>query len=145
MLVRFDPFHQFDRFVQQSSPVARQASMPLDAYRHGAQFVINFDLPGINPDSVELTVEKNVLSVVAERSWTPEQGDEVVVTERPQGRYSRQLFLGDTLATDGIEARYDRGVLTVTIPVAESAKARKVQITSGEQRESIAAGSPSSN
>ena len=144
MLIRFDPFHQFDRRVQHASG-ARPALMPLDAFRRGGQFVINFDLPGIDPESVELTVEKNVLSVTADRTWSPEQGDEVVVAERPQGRYSRQLFLGETLATDGIEARYDRGVLSVTIPVAESAKPRKVQITSGEQGEVVSAGSPSNN
>ena len=111
--------------------------MPLDAFRHGDHFIVNFDLPGIDPDSVDLTVEKNVLAVSAERSWRPEDSDEVLVTERPQGRYSRQLFLGDTLSTDGIQAHYDRGVLTVTIPVAESAKPRKVQVETGPRREAI--------
>jgi HSP20 family protein len=145
MLIRFDPFREFDRLVHQTGTAQRPAPMPLDAYRQGSRYVINFDLPGVNPDSVELTVEKNVLNVSAERSWAPEQGDEVLIAERPQGRYSRQLFLGDTLGTDGIEAQYDRGVLTVTIPVAESAKPRKVQVTSGEHRQTVTAGSHSDN
>jgi HSP20 family protein len=143
MLMRFDPFRDFDRLVQQTGTWQRPAMMPLDAYRHGDEFVINLDLPGIDPDSVDLTVEQNVLNVSAERTWRPEEGDEVLISERPQGRYSRQLFLGETLNSDGIEARYDRGVLTVTIPVAETAKPRKVQVTSGEQREAIGAGSRS--
>ncbi|MHB1534599.1 MAG: Hsp20/alpha crystallin family protein [Acidimicrobiales bacterium] len=141
MLMRFDPFRDpfrdLDRFVQQSGTRQRPAMMPLDAYRHGDQFLVHFDLPGIDPESVELTVEQNVLNVAAERTWRPEEGDEVLVNERPQGHYSRQLFLSETLDSDRIEAHYDRGVLTVTIPVAETAKPRKVSITSGEQREAI--------
>lgn len=137
MLMRFDPFREMGRWGEPAGPVPRPAVMPLDAYRHGDHFVVHLDLPGVDPDSIELTVEKNVLAVSAERSWDPEEGDQVLVSERPQGRYARQLFLGDTLAPEGIEAGYDQGVLTVTIPVAESAKPRKVQITSGNHREAI--------
>lgn len=115
--------------------------MPLDAYRHGDHFVVRFDLPGVSQDSIDLTVEKNVLAVSAERSFAPEDGDQVLVSERPQGRFARQLFLGDTLAPDGIQAQYDKGVLTVTIPVAEEAKPRKVEITSGEERQTITSSS----
>jgi HSP20 family protein len=145
MLMRFDPFRELDRLVSQTGTVQRPAMMPLDAYRHGDQFVVHFDLPGIDPDSVEVTVEQNVLNVSAERTWRPEEGDEVLVSERPQGRYSRQLFLGEALNTEGVEAHYDRGVLTVTIPVAEAAKPRKVQITNGVQRHAISANGNSNN
>ncbi len=132
--MRFDPFRDLDRLTQQlltSSGPAAPRSMPLDAYRRGDHFVIRLDLPGIDPDSVDLSVEKNVLTVRAERSWTPEEGDEVVIAERPQGSFTRQLFLGDNLDLDHVKASYDQGVLTVTVPVAEAAKPRKVQITTG--------------
>lgn len=141
MLMRFDPFRELDRLVQQTGTQQRPALMPLDAYRHGDHFVVRFDLPGIDPDSVEVTVEQNVLNVSAERNWRPEEEDEVLVSERPQGHYSRQLFLGDSLETDRIEAGYDKGVLTVTIPVAEQAKPRRVAVTSGDQRSAIHASS----
>ena len=119
--------------------------MPVDAYRQGEQFVVNFDLPGVDPESVEVTVEKNVLSVAAERHWNPEEGDKVVLAERPQGRYERKLYLSDNLDTDAIEAHYDRGVLSLRIPVSQAAKPRKVQITSGARQEAVTAGSASSN
>ena len=135
MLMRFDPFRELDRLAQHSpwstTQAARSAVMPIDAYRRGDRFLVHFDLPGVDPDSVELTIEKNVLQVRAERSWRREEGDEVVVSERPQGSFTRQLFLGEGLDPDGIEATYDQGVLTVTVPVAEQAKPRKVAINSG--------------
>jgi HSP20 family protein len=143
MLMRFDPFRDFDRLTGQllgQAGALTRASMPMDAYRHGDRFVVHFDLPGIAPDSVELTVEKNVLTVSAQRQWSPEEGTEVVVSERPQGSFSRQLFLGESLDTDHIEAHYDNGVLTVTIPVAEAAKPRKVAITGGGGQTAIGSG-----
>src|SRR4051794_876134 len=106
--------------------------MPVDAYRRGEQFVVHFDLPGIDPTSIELTVEKNVLTVKADRSWSTQHGDDWVVNERYQGTLTRQLFLGETLDPDNIAAHYDRGVLTLTIPVAEKAKPRRVEVTSGD-------------
>ncbi len=133
-LMRFDTFRDLDRLAQQmftgNGPVAAR-SMPLDAFRRGDQFVINLDLPGVDPTSIDLSVEKNVLTVKAERSWSPAEGDEVLITERPQGSFTRQLFLGDNLDTDKVTANYDRGVLSVSIPVAEAAKPRRVQITTG--------------
>jgi len=87
----------------------------MDAYRHGDQFLVHFDLPGADPSSIELTVEKNVLTVKAERRWQRGEGDEVLVAERPQGSFTRQLFLGETLDTDHIDANYENGVLTLTI------------------------------
>ena len=133
MLMRFDPFRELDRLTQQafSSNPMRPTVMPMDAYRQGDKFVVHFDLPGVQPDSIDLTVEKNVLTVSAERSWQPADGQEVVASERPQGKFSRQLFLGESLDAEHIEAGYDNGVLTITVPVAEQAKPRKVQITAG--------------
>ena len=131
MLMRFDPFRELDRLAQQTFSGAQPRVMPMDAYRHGDEFVVHFDLPGVEPSSIDLTVEKNVLTVSAERQWQPSDGDEVVASERPQGTFTRQLFLGEGLDADGVEASYDRGVLSVTIPVAEQAKPRKVEIASG--------------
>jgi HSP20 family protein len=133
MLMRWDPFRELDRLSDQAFAGlrSRQAVMPMDAYRRGEHFIVHFDLPGVDPSSIDLTVEKNVLTVTAERAWTREEGDEVVVSERPQGSFSRQLFLGESLDADHISASYDQGVLTLTVPVAEKAKPRKVEVTSG--------------
>ena len=132
MLMRFDPFRDFDRLTQQlRGDSGRRAWMPMDAYRHGDHYVVHFDLPGVDPGSIDLTVDKNVLTVKAERSWQPAEGDEVLVSERTQGSFTRQLLLGESLDADRIEACYDNGVLTLTIPVAEEAKPRKVEITHG--------------
>jgi HSP20 family protein len=139
MLMRFDPFRELDRVTQQLWSGARPPVMPMDAYRHGEEFVVQFDLPGVDPDSIDLTVEKNVLTVSAQRSWQPQEGDQVVASERPQGSFSRQLFLGESLDTEHISAGYANGVLTVTIPVAEAAKPRKVEITSGGNGKAIPA------
>jgi len=141
MLMRFDPFRELDRLAQSlsQSPVAPSA-MPMDAYRHGDEFVINLDLPGVDPASVDVTVERNVLTVSAERSWQPQEGDQVIASERPQGSFSRQLFLGESLDADRIGARYEHGVLTVTVPVAEKVKPRRVEIDTGAGREAIEAG-----
>lgn len=129
MLMRFDPFREMDRLAQGSWP-ARNA-VPLDVYRRGEEFVVRVDLPGIEPSSIELSVEKNVLTIAAERSWAPSDGDELLVSERPQGSFTRRLFLGDGLAADKITAHYDKGVLTVLVPVAENAKPRRVEINVG--------------
>ena len=135
MLMRFDPFRESDPlsqwFGRQQSGGSRQFAMPMDAYREGDRFIVNFDLPGVNPDSIDLTVEKNVLTVRAERAWQPQDGSEVLVSERPHGTFTRQLFLGDSLDTAKIAATYRDGVLTLTIPVAEQAKPRKVAIRHG--------------
>jgi HSP20 family protein len=93
--------------------------------------VVHFDLPGVDPASIDLTVEKNVLTVTAERHWARQEGDEITVSERPQGRFNRQLFLGESLDPEKIKANYDQGVLTLHIPVAERAKPRKVEISAG--------------
>ncbi len=140
MLMRTDPFRQLDRLVNEVyGTSARPAAMPIDAYRKGETFVVEFDLPGVKSDSIDLTVEKNVLTVHAERVLTAEDGVELLVAERPQGTFSRQLFLGETLDTERINANYSDGVLRLEIPVAEHAKPRKVEISS-TQRESAAIG-----
>lgn len=141
MLMRFDPFRDFDRLTQTllSQATGRPVTMPMDAYREGDQFVVEFDLPGVDPGSIDLTVEKNALTVRAQRSWEPKDSQEVLIAERPQGTFTRQLFLGEGLDADKIQASYEQGVLRLTIPVAEEAKPRKVQITAGEGGRAIPA------
>ena len=132
MLMRFDPFRDFDRVWEQMAAEhsgRRARSFPMDAYRRGDEFVVHFDLPGVDPGGIESDVDKNILTVRAERRFEQQPGDEILVSERPQGTYTRQLMLGEQLDTDRIEAGYDRGVLTLTIPVAERARPRKVEIT----------------
>lgn len=134
MLMRTDPFRELDRLTAQvlgNTPAtwSRPAAMAMDAYRAGDEFVVCFDLPGVDPDAIELDVERNVLTVKAERR-SPVTGEQVEmqVAERPLGAFSRQLFLGDTLDTERIDAGYDAGVLTLRIPIAEKAKPRKIAI-----------------
>jgi HSP20 family protein len=138
MLMRTDPFRELDRLTQQFFGVhgtqSRPAVMPMDAFRDGEEYVVRFDLPGVSPDSIDLDVERNVLTVKAERT---SDGTELQVAERPKGVFSRQLFLGDTLDTDRIEANYDQGVLTLRIPVAAQAKARKIAVTAGAGAQAI--------
>ena len=131
MLMRFDPFRDLDRLTQQlwGTTGTRPAGMPMDAYRDGDHVTVHFDLPGVDPASVELTVDRNVLTVRAERRWARGEGVEVVASERAQGTFTRQLFLGDSLDPDRIEATYEQGVLTVRIPVAEQAKPRRIEVT----------------
>ncbi|MGW7002136.1 Hsp20/alpha crystallin family protein [Streptomyces sp. NPDC054933] len=135
MLMRTDPFRELDRLTQQvlGTPT-RPAAMPMDAYEADGAFVIHFDLPGTDPDSIDLHVEQNVLTVRAERP-APAKDREMLVAERPYGVFSRQVFLGDTLDADKIDASYDAGVLTVRIPFAEQPKPRKIEISSASKAE----------
>jgi HSP20 family protein len=141
MLMRTDPFRELDRLTQQvfgaNGTLARPAVMPMDAWRQGDTFHVEFDLPGVNPDSIDLDVERNVVTVKAERP--ARSGDaEMIAAERPRGVFSRQLVLGDNLDTEHITASYDAGVLTLLIPVAEQAKPRKIAIAStGQDRQAI--------
>src|SRR5579862_5147783 len=125
MLVRTDPFRELDRLASQVlGTAARPAAMPMDAWRDGDQFVIEFDLPAIDPERVDLDVERNVLTVHAERLSPTSPDVELIASERPRGMFSRQVILGDTLDADNIRASYQAGVLRLTIPVAERAKPR---------------------
>jgi HSP20 family protein len=134
MLMRTDPFRDFDRLAQQVlGTAARPAVMPMDAWRDGDQFIVEFDLPGVDEESLDLDVERNVLTVHAKRPDL-DSDREMVSAERPRGVFSRQLFLGETLDTDKIEASYSGGVLRLTIPVAERAKSRHIQINSEEKQ-----------
>ena len=138
MLMRFDPFRELEQVTQQVLRQSARPAAPMDAYRHGDRFVVQFDLPGVDPSSIDLTVEQNVLSVTAVRQRSFAEGDEVLVTERPQGEFRRQLFLGEQLDTENIGADYDNGVLTLTLQVAEQAKPRKVEISQGSRHREIA-------
>lgn len=137
MLMRFDPFRDLDRLTEQVWRTARPQPMPMDAYRQGDHVIVHVDLPGVAASSIDLTVEKNVLTIAAERSWAREEGVEVLAAERAQGRVARQLFLGEGLDLEHVEASYDDGVLTVRIPVAEQAKPRKVEIAAGGGKQAI--------
>ena len=137
MLMRTDPFRDFDRLAQQvlgAGTTSRPAVMPMDAWREGDTFVIEFDLPGVRPETVDIDVERNVLTLRAERS--ARNGDwEMLANERPTGLFSRQLVLGDNLDLERIEASYDAGVLRLVVPVAERAKPRKIEVSGGGGKE----------
>ena len=136
MLLRnTDPFRDLDRLAQQLlGTTNRPVVMPMDAWREGDRFIIEFDLPGVNPQSIDLDVERNVLTVSAER--VARNGDwEMLASERPRGRFSRQLVLGDNLDLEHIEAGYEDGVVRLTVPVAEKAKPRKIQLQGTKDRE----------
>jgi HSP20 family protein len=141
MLMRStDPFRDFDRLAQQllgAGTTSRPAVMPMDAWRQGDTFVVEFDLPGVRPETLDIDVERNVLTVRAER--TRPSGDwEMLASERPTGLFSRQLVLGDNVDLEQVQADYQAGVLRLTIPVAEKAKPRKIEVTQGSNTERAA-------
>jgi HSP20 family protein len=137
MLMRTDPFRDLDRFTQQVlGTAARPAVMPMDAWREGDALFVEFDLPGIDKDSLDLDIERNVVTVRAQRPAV-DPNREMLATERPRGVFSRQLVLGENLDTDRIEASYNEGVLRLHIPVAEKAKPRKISIGRGDGRNAI--------
>jgi HSP20 family protein len=136
MLMRTDPFREFDRLTQQMfGTVARPVAMPMDAYRKDDTFYLHLDLPGIQHDSIDLTVEQNVLTIRAERPGLQPDAVELIVAERPAGTFTRQVFLGDTLDSDNMSADYTAGVLTLSIPIHDAAKPRKVEITSQDAKQ----------
>lgn len=143
-LIRFDPFREFDRMFDQALNQARQPSFPMDAYRQGDTIVLHFDLPGVDPASIDIEYERQALTVTAERSWQRTEGDQQLAAERVHGKFQRQILLGEGLDADGLKASYEHGVLTVTIPVAEKAKPRKisVDVTGTDQRSIDAAAEP---
>jgi HSP20 family protein len=142
MLMRFDPFRDLDQIAEQLNDAATRGprAFPMDAYRRGDDVVLLFDLPGVDPESIDLTVDQHVLTVRAERRREAREGEEVLAAERPQGVYLRRVFLGDTLDTDRIAAEYHNGVLELTIPISERAKPRKIEVAANGHREPVAAG-----
>ena len=139
MLMRTDPFRELEQLTQQVlGTTARPAAMPMDAWQEGEEFVVAFDLPGVEVDSVDIDVERNVLTVSAERRSPTDENTELIAAERPRGVFSRQLILGDALDADAVKAGYDAGVLTLRIPMAEKAKPRRIRIeTNKNQRQEI--------
>lgn len=129
MLMRFETFRGYDQTTEELLSQRRVRQIPVDAYRRGNEFKVHLDLPGVDPGSIELTVEKDILAVRATRTWARAEGDQIQMAERAQGEFSRQLFLGESLDRDLITATYENGVLTATIPVAEEAKPHQVEIT----------------
>ncbi len=144
-LVRSDPFRDVDRLFQQlwsgqNGNGVRSMAMPMDAYRKDDSFLIRLDLPGVGADSIDLTVEDNVLTIKAERPMPPPSGEvEPVITERPFGTFSRQVFLGNNLDTENIRAEYEAGVLTLAIPVAEHAKPRRIEVRELSEKQQLSA------
>ncbi len=138
MLMRTDPFRELDRLTDAvMNGVNRPTSLPMDAYREDGSFVVEIEIPGVDASTIDLTIERNVLTVHAERKPSY-AGAERVVGERAYGAFSRQLFLGDTLDTERLTADYSNGVLTLRIPVAEQAKPRRIEVNSGNERTQIA-------
>ena len=131
-----DPWREMERWTQRLGTSARPTVMPMDAWREGDQFIVEFDLPGVAGESLNLDVEHNVLTVRAERPEL-EADREMLSAERPRGVFSRQLFLGESLDTDRIEARYQDGVLRLSIPVAEAAKPRRIEVTHKQDKPAI--------
>ena len=135
-----DPFRDLDRMTQlalgTAGTLARPSAMPMDAWRDGDTFRVELDLPGVDPSSIDLDVERNVVTVKAERPTRASDAD-LIAAERPRGVFSRQLVLGDSLDTDRIQASYDAGVLSLSIPVAERAKPRKIAIAHQDERQAI--------
>lgn len=138
MLMRWDPFREFERLTEELRGDSFRR-MPMDAYRHGDEFIVCLDLPGVDPDSIDVTIESDTLTVKAERRAPWGADDERIVCERAHGTFTRQLLLGENLDREKLTARYDQGVLTLTIPVAEQAKPRHVSVVRGEDKKELAA------
>ncbi len=134
MLVRLDPFREIDRLAKTLAQESSVGFAPTDAYKEGDNYVIEMDLPGIDPDNIDVTVENNVLSISATRESTRASTSDVLVTERFSGTFRRSMYLGNQLDSSKIAASYEKGVLRLTIPVSASAKGRKIDISSGEKK-----------
>ncbi len=139
MLIRFDPFREVDRLMGQLAAAPAQAlrSFPMDAFRRGEQVIVQLDLPGVDPGSIDVTSERNVVSIRAERRFERQEGDDVLVAERPHGTFARQLSLGENFDAEALQASYDQGVLTITVPIAQQAKPRRIEVSAGGQPQTI--------
>jgi HSP20 family protein len=140
MLMRTDPFRELDRLTEQVFGTAsRPVAMPMEAWREDGEFVVEFDLPGADPETIDVDVERNVLTVRAQRHSHRPDGAELIAAERQSGTFGRELILGDTLDTSKVTADYSDGVLALRIPVAEEAKPRRISITTtAKKKEEIA-------
>ncbi|GAA3062863.1 Hsp20/alpha crystallin family protein [Pseudonocardia yunnanensis] len=136
-LMRFDPFRELERLADQAFSVGARAtrSMPMAALRRGAEFLVFLDVPGVDPEDIDVTVERNVVSVRARRAPAHQEGDEVIIDERPHGEFTRQLFLGDNLDSDRMSGDTRDGVLTLRIPVSEATETRRVQVGTADTSE----------
>ena len=138
MAIGYDPFRELDQLAQQLLSGGRSPrSFPMDAYRRGDDFFVHLDLPGVDPGSIDITVEGPNITISAERRFNQHEDDEILVSERPQGRFSRDLRVGTRVDSDAIEANYEGGVLTLRLPMAAEAKPRRVEVRSGEQQKTI--------
>jgi HSP20 family protein len=138
MAISYDPFRELDQLAQQLLSGGRSPrSFPMDAYKRGDDFFVHLDLPGVDPGSIDITVEGSNLTISAERRFNQHEEDEILVSERPQGRFSRDLRVGIQIDSDAIEANYDDGVLTLRLPVAAQAKPRRVEVRSSGQQKTI--------
>ena len=132
MAIGYDPFREFEQMTQQLLSGGRSPrSFPMDAYRRGDDFFVHLDLPGVDPNSIDITVEGGTLTITADRAFNQHEDDEIIVSERPQGRFTRELRVGRSVDADSIEASYDGGVLTLRLPVAPEAKPRRVEVRPG--------------
>ena len=139
MLFNNDPFRDFDNVFRRLGTTTSAHAMPMDAYRRGEDVWVHVDLPGVSSDSLDINVERNVLTISAERDWAPTEGDRMYLSERVRGTFRRQVNLGEGLDAENIEADLTDGVLTLRIPVAERAKPRKISITTGNSAAAIEA------
>ena len=134
MALGYDPFREYEQLAQQLLSGGRvPRSFPMDAYRRGEEFIVHLDLPGVDPGSIDVTVESGMLTVSAERRFEQEDEDEIIVNERPQGRFQRELRFGSAIDVDNIGASYEGGVLTLTLPVSERAKPRTIQVQARDE------------
>jgi HSP20 family protein len=131
--MRFDPFRELDRIGEQVLRGAIRA-MPAEAFRRGEEFFLLIDIPGVGPDDVKVTVERNVVNIEATFTSPRQEGDDPIIDERPHGRATRQFFLGENLDSANLRADYDRGVLMLTVPVAEQSKPRQIEVGTSPQR-----------
>jgi HSP20 family protein len=138
MAIGYDPFRELDQLAQQLMSGGRSPrSFPMDAYRRGDDFFVHLDLPGVDPGSIDITVEGSNITISAERRFKQHEDDDILVSERPQGRFSRDLRVGTRIDSGAIEADYEGGVLTLRLPMAAEAKPRRVEVRSGEQQKTI--------
>jgi HSP20 family protein len=141
VLVRFDQYRDYDRITEQFDKIWRRefSTVPMDSYRHGNEVILDLDLPGMDPDAIDLTVERDVLTISATRHWERKEDDEIFAAERPHGTVTRRVLLGNSLDSSKLQASYEHGVLTITLPVTEQAQPRKITIGSGHAKTAIEA------